>query len=308
MTNRSLAAGALADGALAGGAATARRSAGGSLLRRLNARAYIGLAVVGCVLLAALFAPVVAPHDPEAADITQRLAPPGWSAEGAWTHALGTDALGRDLLSRVVFGARLSLAVSVVAAVLAGLIGVSLGMVAGFYGGVVDLIIMRLVDIMFAFPFLLLAITWMAVFSPGQRNVVAVLVLTGWATFCRMARGQVLSLREQEYVTAARVIGANDRRLIARHILPNVVATIVVIGTMLMAQFILAEATLSFLGLGVEPQTPSWGGLVNEGRDYITQAWWIETFPGIAILLTVSGIGLLGDWLRDVLDPRLRVL
>jgi peptide/nickel transport system permease protein len=161
---------------------------------------------------------------------------------------------------------------------------------------------------MFAFPFLLLAITWMAIFSPGQRNVVTILVLTGWATFCRMVRGQVLAGREREYVMAARVIGASNGRLIARHILPNLLATITVVGTMMLAQFILAEAALSFLGLGVEPQTPTWGGLVNEGREYISTAWWIETFPGLAIVMTVSGIGLLGDWLRDVFDPRLRVL
>jgi peptide/nickel transport system permease protein len=148
----------------------------------------------------------------------------------------------------------------------------------------------------------------MAIFEPGRRSVVSVLVLTGWATFCRMVRGQVLAIREREYVVAARVIGVRDQRLIGRHILPNLIATITVVGTTMIAQFILAEAALSFLGLGVEPQTPTWGGLVNEGRDYIAQAWWIETFPGLAIVLTVSGIGLLGDWLRDVLDPRLRVL
>jgi peptide/nickel transport system permease protein len=278
------------------------------LKRRLNGRAVIGLTLVGLALVAAIFAPLMAPHDPELADITVRLQPPAWSADGSTANLLGTDALGRDLLSRVIYGARTSLLVCLISVALAGLIGVTLGLIAGFYGGIVENVIMRMVDIMFAFPFLLLAITWMAIFSPGRRNVVAILVLTGWATYCRLARGQVLALREKEYVLAARVLGAPSGRLIRRHILPNLIATITVISTMVLAQFILAEAALSFLGLGVEPQTPTWGGLVNEGRDYIVQAWWIETFPGLAIVLTVSGIGLLGDWLRDVLDPRLRVL
>jgi peptide/nickel transport system permease protein len=289
-------------------AASSRRWVTPYLVQRLNGRAYIGLALFGLALFAAVFAPVLAPHDPELADITGRLKPPVWSTGGSATNLLGTDALGRDLLSRVIFGARISLSVCLLAVGLAGLVGVPLGLVAGFYGGIVDNVAMRLVDIMFAFPFLLLAITWMAIFSPGQRNVIAILVLTGWATFCRMVRGQVLAGREREYVIAGRVIGASNRRLIFRHILPNLLATITVVGTMMLAQFILAEAALSFLGLGVEPQTPTWGGLVNDGRQYITNAWWIETFPGIAIVLTVSGIGLLGDWLRDVFDPRLRVL
>ncbi|MEA2531320.1 MAG: peptide/nickel transport system permease protein [Thermomicrobiales bacterium] len=278
------------------------------LVRRLNGRAYVGLTLLGLAILAAILAPLLAPHDPELADITLRLKPPVWSDGGTSTNLLGTDALGRDLLSRVIYGARISLSVCLLAVALAGLVGVTLGLLAGFYGGIVDNVVMRLVDIMFAFPFLLLAITWMAIFSPGQRNVVTILVLTGWATFCRMVRGQVLAGREREYVMAARVIGASNGRLIARHILPNLLATITVVGTMMLAQFILAEAALSFLGLGVEPQTPTWGGLVNEGREYISTAWWIETFPGLAIVMTVSGIGLLGDWLRDVFDPRLRVL
>jgi peptide/nickel transport system permease protein len=278
------------------------------LVRRLNLRAYVGFALLGTALVAALFAPLLAPHDPELADITIRLKPPAWADGGSTAYLLGTDALGRDLLSRIIYGARTSLSVCLIAVALAGTIGITLGLIAGFYGRWVDNLIMRLVDIMFAFPFLLLAVTWMAIFEPGRRNVVAILAITGWATYCRMTRGQVLAVREREFVVAARVIGAPNSRLIVRHVLPNLLATITVISTMMLAQFILAEAALSFLGLGVEPQTPTWGGLVNEGRDYIVQAWWIETFPGLAIVLTVSGIGLLGDWLRDALDPRLRVL
>lgn len=276
--------------------------------RRLNGRAFIGGSLVAVALLVAIFAPVLAPNDPEYADITMRLQPPAWQSGGSTAHLLGTDALGRDLLSRIIYGARISLMISFTAVILAASIGVTLGLLAGYFGGIVDLGIMRMVDIMFAFPFLLLAITWMAIFSPGQRNVIAVLVLTGWATFARLTRGQVLSMKQREYVVAARVLGASSSRMITRHVLPNLIPTIIVIGTMTLAQFILAEAALSFLGLGVPPQTPTWGGLVNEGRDYITQAWWIETFPGIAIVLTVTGIGLLGDWMRDVLDPRLRSL
>ena len=284
----------------------ARRSR--TLLRRLNGRAVLGLILVGGMVLAGLFAPLIIAHDPELADITQRLVPPVWSAGGSSAHLLGTDALGRDLLARILYGARISLSVGLISVVLAGILGVVLGLIAGHFGGWLDNVIMRAVDIMFAFPFLLLAITWMAIFQAGRQSVIAILVLTGWATFCRMVRGQVLSIREREYVTAARVLGVPNRRLIARHILPNVVPTLIVVATMTLAQFILAEAALSFLGLGVEPQTPTWGVIVNEGRDYISQAWWIQTFGGLAIVLTVSGIGLLGDWLRDLFDPRLRML
>ncbi len=285
---------------------SARRSR--TLLRRLNGRAVLGLILVGGMVLAGLFAPLIISHDPELADITRRLVPPVWSAGGSSAHLLGTDALGRDLLARILYGARISLSVGLISVALAGFLGVVLGLIAGHFGGWADNAIMRAVDIMFAFPFLLLAITWMAIFQAGRQSVIAILVLTGWATFCRMVRGQVLSIREREYVTAARVLGAPDGRLIARHILPNVVPTLIVVATMTLAQFILAEAALSFLGLGVEPQTPTWGVIVNEGRDYISQAWWIQTFGGLAIVLTVSGIGLLGDWLRDLFDPRLRML
>ncbi len=259
------------------------------------------------VLLAAVFAPVLAPHDPIAQDITARLRPPAWQPPlGSPDHLLGTDQLGRDLLSRIIHGAQASLVVALSAVALSGVVGVCLGLLSGYYGRLLDQVIMRLADIQLAFPFLLLAITLMAVFPPTLTTVVLVLAISGWVTYARLVRGQILTLREKEFVAAARVVGAGDGRIMARHILPNVVPTIIVIGTVQVAQFILAEAALSFLGLGIRPPTPSWGNIINEGQEYIFRAWWIETFPGIAIVVAVSGVGLLGDWLRDMLDPRLK--
>jgi peptide/nickel transport system permease protein len=187
------------------------------------------------------------------------------------------------------------------------LVGVGLGLLAGYYGGGIDQVGMRLADIQLAFPFLLLAITLMAVFPPTLTTVILVLALSGWVTYARLVRAQVLTLREKEFVIAARTVGSGDARVLLRHILPNVVPIITIVGAVQVAQFILAEAALSFLGLGIRPPTPSWGNIINEGQEYIFQAWWIETFPGLAIVAAVSGVGLLGDWLRDALDPRLRV-
>jgi peptide/nickel transport system permease protein len=264
-----------------------------------------------CLCLAmlgmAVFAPILAPHDALVQDITARLRPPAWQPLGSLDNLLGTDQLGRDLLSRIIFGARASLTASLSAVVLASALGVGLGLLSGYYGRLVDQVIMRLADVQLAFPFLLLAITLMAVFPPNLLTVVIVLAISGWVTYARLARGQILSLREREFVAAARVLGASDGRIMLRHILPNLVPTIIVVATVQVAQFILVEAALSFLGLGIRPPTPSWGNMINEGQEYIFRAWWIETFPGIAIVVAVSGVGLLGDWLRDTLDPRLRI-
>lgn len=292
-----------AAGAEAGLAAW--RSASIRLVR--SPRGLAGLILTGLVLLVAILAPLIAAFPPEQQDLLGRLRPPAWLPNGVPDHLLGTDQLGRDLFSRIVHGSRTSLMVAGVAILLAGLVGVTLGLVAGYYGGHVDNAVMRLVDLQLAFPALLLAIIVMAILRPSMQSVILVLVVTGWAVHGRMVRGQVLSLREREFVQAARVIGCTQVRIMRRHILPNLVPLITVVGTIQMAQFILAESALSFLGLGILPPTPSWGSIISEGRDYIYTAWWIETFPGLAIVVTVSGIGLLGDWLRDYLDPRLRI-
>ncbi len=258
------------------------------------------------IVLAALLAPVVAPHDPYVGSIALRLLPPSWLEGGNPDFLLGTDALGRDILSRIIFGARISLMIGVVAVLVRGSFGVVLGLLAGYYGGKVDGVIMRIGDVQLAVPFLILAISVMSVLGPGLQNVIIVLGATGWIVYGRIVRGEVLSVREKEFVQAARVLGATDRRILAKHILPNVSASIIVVATLEVARMIIAEASLSFLGLGVQPPMPSWGGMVADGRDFLSTQWWVSTFPGLGIFVTVMLINLLGDWLRDVLDPTTR--
>jgi peptide/nickel transport system permease protein len=260
------------------------------------------LVLLGAFILAGIFAPLIAPHDPETPALATRMLPPGTTAEGSF-FLLGTDALGRDLLSRILFGARVSLVVGVCAVAIGGSIGTLLGLLAGFYGRGVDAAITRLADLQLSIPFLILAIAVMAVLGAGLSKVILVLGLTSWIMYARVVRGEVLAVRSREYVLAARALGAQDATLLWRHILPNVSTSAIVIGTFDVARAILSEASLSFLGLGVQPPTPSWGGMVADGRDYLTTAWWVSTWPGVAIALTVMAINLLGDWLRDVLDP-----
>lgn len=272
----------------------------------LGLRGTLGFAIVGLVLLVAIVGPYLAPADPIAQDISQRLRPPIWEAGGSSAHILGTDQLGRDLLSRLIYGARISLTISIGASVFATIVGVFLGLISGYYGGWLDELIMRVVDIQLAFPFLLLAITIMAMLQASMRNVILVLAISGWVVYARLVRGNTLTLADTEFVVSARALGCSDARIIFRHILPNLVGVVTVVFTLQVAQFIIAESALSFLGLGIRPPQPSWGTIMNEGRQYLDTAWWVETFPGIAILIATSGVGLLGDWLRDMLDPRLR--
>ena len=257
-------------------------------------------------MVIAIGAPFVAPHDPYVQALDKRLQPPFWSG-GSLTHPLGTDQVGRDILSRLIYGARISMAVGLAAVLISGSLGVTAGVMAGFYGGFVDEGLMRLVDLRLALPFILLVIAVIAVFGPSTFNLVAILGLTGWAPYARLVRAEVLSTREREFVTAARSLGASDRRLMIRHILPNTLASAIVIGSLELAQMIVTESALSFLGLGVQPPTPSWGNMLGEGRDYLLIHWWLATFPGLAIALTAVAINLVGDWLRDVLDPRLQL-
>ncbi len=280
-------------------------------LRRLGARGVgglVGLGVLSVVVLLAAIAPLATPHSPAALNIANRLMPPAWSPGGSTQHLLGTDHLGRDVLSRLAYGARISLLVGLSAVAISGLVGVLLGLIAGYYRGWLDDAVMRLADFELAFPFILLAIAVLAVLGPGLEKVILVLGLTGWAQYCRLTRAQVLGLRETEFVEAARTIGASTSRILARHVLPNALAPVIVIASFSVASVIIAEASLSFLGLGIPPAVPSWGGMLSEGRAYIERAWWLVTFPGLALMLTVLSINVVGDALRDALDPRLRGL
>jgi peptide/nickel transport system permease protein len=243
---------------------------------------------------------------PIAMNLRARSLPPTlrWDALGA--HPLGTDQLGRDILSRIVTGSRVTLTVGASAVLLGGAIGVALGIVAGYLGGIVDRVLMRLVDMQMAIPLMLLALTVVAAVGPSLRNLVIVLALTSWVRYARIIRGAVLSLRQREFVQSARAIGAGGLAIMLRHILPNVLTPALIIATLELARVVILEASLSFLGLGIQPPAPSWGSMLAEGRTYLSSAWWITTFPGVAILLTVLGVNLVGDWLRDQFDPRLR--
>src|SRR5690606_13813028 len=273
---------------------------------RKNRLAVAGGAVVLVVVLMGVTAPWIAPHDPTQANFFNRLRPPAWMEGGSWEYPLGTDQLGRDVLSRIMWGARASLTVGAIVIVLATTVGIFFGLISGYYGGRVDAVVQRLVDILLSFPYLVLAIGLMAVMGPGFINMVLALVYKEWVTPCRVVRGEVLAAKSQEYVEAARAVGASDAHIMWREILPNTVSAVIVVATLGVAWVILMEASLSFLGLGVQPPTPAWGSMVAAGREFIFQAWWLATFPGLAILVTVLGINLLGEGLRDALDPRLR--
>ncbi len=278
-----------------------RYSAWGRFLR--DPSAVFGALVMCLLIVVAIGAPIFAPHSPQLTELRARNTPPSWLAGGSANHLLGTDPVGRDLLSRIIYGARVSLAISLVVTILAATIGVALGLLAGYYGGWLDQMLMRIADLFLAFPFILLAITIIAVLGAGITNLIAVFVVAGWVSYARLVRGQVLSIKQAQYIEAVRVAGARDSRVLTRHILPNVIAPVIVLATLQIGGVILAESSLSFLGLGVNPSVPTWGTMINEGRLYIYNAWWVITFPGLAILVAVLGINMFGDWLRDVLDP-----
>lgn len=263
-------------------------------------------AFVGALVALALAAPYVAPHNPERGSLGARLEAPTLAGADGKAHLLGTDHLGRDILSRVIYGTRVSLTVGFAAVAIGGLVGGSLGLAVGFYGGWIDEVIMTVADAQLAFPFILLAIGIIAVLGPSFRNLVIVVGLSGWVTYARVLRAQVRSLRRREFVDAIIALGGSVPRIIIRHILPNVASTLMVIATLELARAIVLEATLSFLGLGIQPPTPSWGGMIQEGREYLDSAWWISIFPGAILLLTSLVVSRAGDWLRDLLDPTLR--
>ncbi len=264
----------------------------------------VGFIIVFSMFFVAIFAPILAPHDPAQINPANMLQPPMWLEGGNSEHVLGTDNLGRDILSRVIYGSQVSLLVGISAVVLAGFIGVFVGLIAGFYGGFIDNILMRLVDSFLAIPNILFALVFLSVFGPSVVTLIVVLGVTNWVNYARLVRGEVLSIKEREFVKAARSIGVKNNKIILRHLLPNVLSSFIVISTLSVATTIILEASLSFLGLGIQPPTVSWGGILSDGRDYLATSWWLATFPGIAITITVLGIIFLGDWLRDVLDPR----
>lgn len=266
----------------------------------------VGGILILCLVSAAVFAPAVAPQDPYSQNIMTRLLPPSWMAGGLSKHFLGTDHLGRDILARIIYGSRVSLAVGISAVLLEVAIGVALGLLAGYYGGRVDSVISFLVNCMMGFPFILLALSLVAVLGPSLQNIIIALGLSGWPVFTRVARIETMRLREREFVLAAISLAFSVRRLLVRHILPNLLPSILVIATVEVARAIILESLLSFLGLGIKPPTPSWGNMLAEGRDYMLNQWWLAAFPGSAIFFAALGINLLGDALRDLIDPYLR--
>ncbi|PSK93807.1 peptide/nickel transport system permease protein [Murinocardiopsis flavida] len=269
-----------------------------------NRLALAAMAVLAAMALAGLFAPLVAPHDPNAQDLLARLRPPAWLDGGAPGHLLGTDQLGRDLLSRLVYGARVSLLVGLSAALLAGVIGAVVGLVSGFLGGWPDRVLMRLADIQLAFPSILLALAIVGFVGSGLWTVILVLGGTGWVAYARVVRSEVLSLRTRDFVTEARAIGAGDLAIMRRHLLPNVMAPLATIGTLQVAAAIVAEASLSYLGLGVPKEIVTWGAMLSDGQLYLGTSWWIAVFPGLALMCTALAINVTGDVLRDVADPK----
>ena len=273
------------------------------LLPRLHAKAFTGGLIVLTFILVGIFGPYVAPHDPNKQELTAMMrAPEGIGAN----HVLGTDNLGRDIFSRVIHGSRVSLLVAFAVVFVSGLIGISLGAVSGYFGGKIDFLIQKLVEVIWAFPPLLLGITIMAFLGQGLFNLILALVAQRWIPYCRVVRAQALSLRSRDFVTAAQSLGCGHGKIILRHIIPNLIQTSLVIGTFAMASSIIAEASLSFLGVGVPPHIPTWGTMLADARIYISTAWWLPLFPGLCIFITVLGINLLGDALRDILDPRLK--
>src|SRR6266508_65947 len=274
--------------------------------RRVPRLTVVGVGFVLLVAVVAMAAPWLAPEDPVRQSLRGRLHAPTLEGADGRAHLLGTDHLGRDVLSRVIYGSRVSLVVGFSAVVVGGLLSSVLGILAGFVGGRVDGVIMTAADAQLAFPFILLAIGIIAVLGPSFPTLVVVIGLSGWVSYARILRAQVLVLRSREFVEAIRALGGSTVRVVLRHVLPNVLASLVVVATLELARSIVLEATLSFLGLGIQPPTPSWGGMIQEGRDYLDSAWWISTAPGIVLMITSIVISRTGDWLRDVLDPTLR--
>ncbi len=266
----------------------------------------VGVIVVLLVVFAALTANIIAPYDPTKQDVMNKLMNPVF-AGGNFNHILGTDQLGRDVLSRVIYGSRITILVAFFGTILAGVIGTLLGAIAGYYGKWVDAVIMRIVDIQLSFPFVLLALFVAAVLGRSLKNVIIVAAISSWVQYARLVRGEILSVKEMEYIEAIRSVGSKNSRIIIRHIIPNIISPAIVQATLGMARIILMEASLSYLGLGVPLEIPTWGRMLSDGKDFMLSNPWLAILPGIAITITVLGVNLMGDWLRDYLDPKLNV-
>ncbi|MGV9707710.1 ABC transporter permease [Streptomyces sp. NPDC003483] len=287
-------------------AAAAGLSPRAAALRTLlrNRLAVAALAVLAIMLLLAVLAPLIAPYDPNSQDLLLRLRPPVWQSGGSGAHPLGTDQLGRDMLSRVIYGTRVSLLVGAGAALLAGVIGTAVGLTSGYFGGLPDRILMRLADVQLAFPAILLALAIVGFLGSGLWYVILVLGITGWVSYARVVRSEVMSLRSRDFITEARAIGVTDGAIMRRHLLPNVMAPLATIATLHVAAAIVAEASLSYLGLGVPRETVTWGSMLADGQLYLGTSWWVAVFPGLALMITSLAVNITGDALRDVADPK----
>jgi len=269
--------------------------------------AFIGAIIVLSFILVAIFAPFIAPHDPLKASIVKRLQPPFWIDGGSTTYLLGTDEIGRDIFSRIIYGARASLLVGLITVAISSILGTLLGTFAGYYKGRFDAILSRFADLLLSFPDLVFAIFLMAITGPGFFNLIVILCFKSWVTFFRLSRGEMISEKTKEYIEAAQALGESDIKIIFKEILPNIVHSLSVLATLRVGYFIILEASLSFLGLGIQPPTPAWGSMINSGRAFMLTSWWVSTMPGIALLVLVLSINLLGEDLRDILDPRLKL-
>lgn len=285
-----------------------RESVGRVALRILRRWPLVPMVLITMLLVAAFFAELLTPYDPESDDLLSRNLPPFWQEGGSTEHLLGTDPLGRDMLARIIFGARISLLIAAIVLGVGTMFGLLVGLVAGYMGGTVDEVLMRVVDFTFAVPFILVALVTVIVFGQSFALVIILLTIFSWSNVARQTRGETLSLKTREYVEYARVAGASTWRILFRHVAPGLINTVIVVTTLSLGGLILTEASLSFLGVGIPPPTPAWGVMVAEGRNYIYTNWWVSFFPGFAIMLTVMAFNFLGDWLRDRYDPRLRQL
>jgi peptide/nickel transport system permease protein len=274
--------------------------------RRIPIKIYIFLLPVTIMIASAIFAPYIAPCDPIKGSLSKRLKPPIWSKEGEFPHILGTDHLGRDVFSRIIYGSRISLIVGLVSSIMGATFGMIMGILSGYFRGKIDAIITKIIDIQLSFPFLLFAITVIAVLGPSLRNLLIVLAISGWVTYARVIRGQTLSLREKDFIEASRSVGSDNIRIIFGHIFPNVISYLLIIMTIEIGRIIVLESSLSFIGLGIQPPTPSWGNALSDGKEYLITAWWLATFPGIAIMSVVLCLNVLGDSARDFLEPTTR--
>lgn len=269
--------------------------------------AFLGAIIVLSFILIAILAPFVTPHDPLKASIVNRLQPPFWIEGGSSTYLLGADEIGRDILSRIIYGARVSILVGLVTVAISGFLGTLLGSFAGYFRGHFDAILSRFADLLLSFPYLIFAIFLMSIVGPGFFNLIVILCFKSWVNFFRLSRGEMISEKTKEYVEAAQALGESDTKIIFKEILPNIIHSLLVLATLRVGFFIILEASLSFLGLGIQPPTPAWGSMINAGRAYMLSAWWVSTIPGIALLILVLSINLLGEGLRDILDPRLKL-